>query len=436
MNIRHSRLLVLVIGFATTLIFSIHTAPGVFAQTATTTEEPETFKGLIEEKALQLQKIQEQRDAVQKNLDEVSESKNTLNKEIVFIDGTINHLNLSIKANTLTIEQLGFEIESLDSNIEEFKKRIAAKRETVLRLFVALQQHEHENALVVLLRNMSLSRSVAELQSIEMLSSSLLASVGELRDLQTKSSGALEEAKHKKSSREVEQTTLVSRQSIIQEQKAQKQILFTQTKSQEKIYEQQIDELEKVQLEISAEIEKYEAELRKSIDPNLLPLPRHGVFAQPLPNPRITQGYGTTKFALRNYRGKFHNGVDFGAPIGTEVFSVEDGVVINVGDQDTYRGCRKAGYGRFIVVKHDNGLTTLYGHLSKYIVQIGQKVTRGQVIGYVGRTGWATGPHLHFTVFASQTLTPARPSFPEGTKASRVCGPMPVGGDIDPTLYL
>jgi murein DD-endopeptidase MepM/ murein hydrolase activator NlpD len=86
-------------------------------------------------------------------------------------------------------------------------------------------------------------------------------------------------------------------------------------------------------------------------------------------------------------------------------------------------------------VKHNNGLTTLYGHLSKYIVSIGQRVERGEVIGYVGSTGYATGPHLHFTVFASQTLVPARPGYPEGTKPSKSCGPMPVGGDLDPTKY-
>ena len=110
------------------------------------------------------------------------------------------------------------------------------------------------------------------------------------------------------------------------------------------------------------------------------------------------------------------------------------GEVINIGNQDLY--CRGAAYGKFVVIKHSNNLTTLYGHMSGFAVSLGSKVERGQTIGYIGRTGWATGPHLHFTVFSSQTLSPARPGFPEGAIASRVCGPMPVGGDLDPTKYL
>ncbi|MEK9173363.1 MAG: M23 family metallopeptidase, partial [Patescibacteria group bacterium] len=123
-------------------------------------------------------------------------------------------------------------------------------------------------------------------------------------------------------------------------------------------------------------------------------------------------------------------------PIGTPILAAGDGIVINVTDQDQYRGCRGGAYGKLIVIKHKNGLTTLYAHLSRFIVSIGQEVKEGEVIGYMGKSGWATGPHLHFTVFANNTLTPARAGFPEGTKASRVCGPMPVGGDLDPEQYL
>jgi murein DD-endopeptidase MepM/ murein hydrolase activator NlpD len=83
-----------------------------------------------------------------------------------------------------------------------------------------------------------------------------------------------------------------------------------------------------------------------------------------------------------------------------------------------------------------NGLTTLSAHLSRYVVENGESVTRGQLIGYVGKTGYATGPHLHFTIFASNTIPPASAGFPEGTQASRVCGPMPVGGDVNPMQYL
>ena len=94
-------------------------------------------------------------------------------------------------------------------------------------------------------------------------------------------------------------------------------------------------------------------------------------------------------------------------------------------NQDSY--CYKGAYGKVVVINHTNNLTTLYGHLSRYIVAKGDIVQKGQVIGYSGKTGYATGPHLHFTVFA-------QPTFYVGP--SRTCGPMPFGGDLNPQRYL
>jgi murein DD-endopeptidase MepM/ murein hydrolase activator NlpD len=208
-----------------------------------------------------------------------------------------------------------------------------------------------------------------------------------------------------------------------------------QTKNKEQAYATQLSELQKIQDQISLEISKIEEELRRTINSDALPPPRPGVLGFPVPSPRLTQDHGATAFAQRAYKSKWHNGVDFGAPVGTEVYAAESGRVINAGNQDAYRGCYKAAYGKFVVVKHENGLATLYGHLSRIQASVGDRVERGSVIGYVGSTGYATGPHLHFTVFASQTLSPAKAGYPEGTKPSS-CGPMPVGGDLDPMEYL
>lgn len=88
---------------------------------------------------------------------------------------------------------------------------------------------------------------------------------------------------------------------------------------------------------------------------------------------------------------KFHYGMDFSAPIGTEIFSTGNGVVRKVIKS-------KVGYGLHILVDHGYGYETLYAHMSKFNVKQGQKVHRGDVIGYVGSTGKSTGPHLHYEV--------------------------------------
>jgi len=405
------------------------------AQTFSQTAPVQDLRQKIEQKSLELRDIQIQKEALEKTLEEINKTSNTLTREMKTIDYNVSQLNLLIKSNKVLIENLELEIEAFKEDIDDTEKGINDKRETIKKLFFELQQKDRENLLTVFLRNKSLSQSVSEIQTIMGLNASLSGNINELKSLEGQLSQKINEESRLKQNKEVEHVNLTSRQVIIQEQKTEKQKLLNQTKNQEKVYEEQLTELEKQQAEVSAEVEKIETELRKTVDPNLLPIARPGVLIWPVNGGRLTQGYGRTAFAIRNYANKYHNGIDIGAPIGTEVFAAESGVVINVGDQDKF--CPKVGYGRFIVVKHENGLTTLYGHLSRYLVSIGQKVERGEVIGYLGRTGWATGPHLHFTVFATQTLTPARPGFPEGTSPLlKICGPMPVGGDLDPQKYL
>ncbi len=91
---------------------------------------------------------------------------------------------------------------------------------------------------------------------------------------------------------------------------------------------------------------------------------------------------------------KFHEGIDFTAPVGTEVYATGDGVVI--------QSDRKGGYGKCITINHGFGYSTLYAHLSRIDVKVGQKVQRGQVIGHVGNTGKSTAPHLHYEVHKNQ----------------------------------
>jgi murein DD-endopeptidase MepM/ murein hydrolase activator NlpD len=88
--------------------------------------------------------------------------------------------------------------------------------------------------------------------------------------------------------------------------------------------------------------------------------------------------------------GAFHKGVDISAPAGTPIRSTADGIVVMAGMEN--------GYGRLIIVDHGNGLQTYYAHLSRFYVQIGQDVRRGEMIGAVGATGRVTAPHLHYEV--------------------------------------
>ncbi|MEO8310648.1 MAG: M23 family metallopeptidase [Caldimonas sp.] len=112
-------------------------------------------------------------------------------------------------------------------------------------------------------------------------------------------------------------------------------------------------------------------------------------LASPLEFSRVTSGFSMRMHPILN-SWKQHNGVDYGAPVGTPVRTVGDGVVEFAGWQN--------GYGNVVHVRHGNERLTVYAHLSRVDVVKGQKVDQGVIIGAVGQTGWATGPHLHFEV--------------------------------------
>ncbi len=107
-----------------------------------------------------------------------------------------------------------------------------------------------------------------------------------------------------------------------------------------------------------------------------------GYFSNPIHGAILTQGIHGL------------NGIDFGAARGTPIYAAADGVVLIARGGGGWNG----GYGNYVVITHDNGSQTLYGHMRSVIVAYGQSVSQGQLIGYVGSTGRSTGPHLHFEV--------------------------------------
>lgn len=106
---------------------------------------------------------------------------------------------------------------------------------------------------------------------------------------------------------------------------------------------------------------------------------------------RIITSYFGPRIHPITKKASNHNGIDIGASYGTAIWAANSGTVTAAG--------WNTGYGYYVTINHGNGFSTLYGHMSRFIVSAGDYVTRGQVIGYIGSTGWSTAPHLHFTVY-------------------------------------
>ncbi len=105
---------------------------------------------------------------------------------------------------------------------------------------------------------------------------------------------------------------------------------------------------------------------------------------------RIGSGFGVRIDPIYKV-ARMHEGIDFTAPVGTPIYATGNGVVTTVDYGDR-------GYGNYVVIKHGYGYQTLYGHMSRIKAKVGQKVVRGDIIGYVGNSGKSTGPHCHYEV--------------------------------------
>ncbi|MEZ0208605.1 MAG: murein hydrolase activator EnvC [Candidatus Paceibacterota bacterium] len=232
---------------------------------------------------------------------------------------------------------------------------------------------------------------------------------------------------------------LSGQKQIVDQTAKDKNTLLIQTKNKETEYQKLLADRKTKKESLEAEMLSVESKLKAFTNVSSLPKTGKGVLQYPVASVVVTQTFGSTPFASANpqvYNGGGHNGIDFSAKVGTAILSAADGMVVGTGNTDS--SCSGVSYGKWVLVKHNNGLSTLYAHLSVIQVSAGQSVKVGEKIGLSGNTGYSTGPHLHFTVYASESVHIAGPT----EYKSKVCGtylimPLaPVSGYLNPLSYL
>ena len=213
----------------------------------------------------------------------------------------------------------------------------------------------------------------------------------------------------------------------------EKNNLLAQTKNSETAYAKLLKGRQAKEAALETDVRNYESQLKFVLNPGSIPNAGSAVFSWPTEKVYITQLYGKTGASGRLYASGTHNGVDFGMPTGTPVHVVLSGTVLGSGNTDLT--CPGASYGNWVLIKHDNGLATVYGHLSAVVAQTGARVTTGEIIASSGSTGYATGPHLHISTFVSAGVKIQ-------TLASKACSgkvytmPIaPIGAYLDPMQY-
>lgn len=390
------------------------------------TEDRKEFERKIAELESQLKEVGAEKSTLQSAI-------NKLELERKKVEADISYTQNQIGATDLQISKLDYEIDDTEATIERDK-------EVVGQMLRKLNETDQDLLIVSMLRYENLSEFWNEIAELERVRDTMRTQVSNLIDQKY----TLEDQLGNHTNKRVQLVGLKNQYSdqnqVLEQNKATKNQLLERTKSEEAAYQAQLAEQRAAYEQILSNIRSFESELQFILDPTSIPSAGSKVFSWPLQNVIITQYFGGTEFASRNasvYGGRaYHPGLDLGASVGTKIYAPLSGTVRATGNTDAVAGCYS--WGKWTLIDHPNGLSTLYAHQSVISVSPGQSVSTGDIIGYTGNTGYTTGPHLHFTVYAKDGVSVKR--FNE-IKAVTSCGgaTTPVAATdayLDPMNYL
>ena len=355
----------------------------------------------------------------QKQLDVLGAQKNTLQSTISSLTLSQKQLATQIKVTQNKIVSANLKIKELTLSIGDKEATIAADRDAIAKALRTIAEDERAPFITYLISSRSFGEAWQMTDQAILFNRALGNDISNLRAVRTKLAMNRDEVTKVKADLVSLQSDLTLQKRSVDASKVAQQQLLVQTKNQEANYQQLVLQKKAAEKAFEQELANLQSQLDLIVHPGLLPKVGSGVLSWPFSNAFmfnctqrksvfenlfcITQYFGNTPFATANpqiYSGRGHSGIDIAAPIGTAITATLSGVVLGTGNTDLARGCYS--FGKWVMVQHYNGLNTLYAHLSTIDVSKGQKVTVGQVIGLSGMTGYATGPHLHFGVYATE----------------------------------
>ena len=370
-------------------------------------QKADDLQNKINEQQSEIAEIETEIKKYEQQLIEIGREKQTLESAVEELDVSRQKMSASVSLTQRQINATNSSISELSNEIDTKVMLIDQNQDALAETLRQIYETESGSFIEVILGNDNISNLWSNLDTIQQFQIVVRNEVEVLAEQKTQ----LEDVKTKK---EIEQGILVEKKTDLSTQKRSLDInrqaknnLLKETKNRESGYQELLAIKQQAKEEFEAQLQNFEAQLQYILDPTTIPPAGKGVFSWPLSQITITQYFGNTEFAKSGaYNGSGHNGVDFRAAIGTPVKATLSGNVKATGNTDIYPGCYS--YGKWILIEHVNGLTTLYAHLSDINVVPGETVGTGKVIGYSGNTGFSTGPHLHLTAYSSDAVQVVR----------------------------
>lgn len=345
-----------------------------------------------------MDELEEAQDENWESIEEMVTQKDNIDQQVSLLHTEIININDQITAYSLLIADKQTELDAaqvkLDELNEQNKDRIRAMEEEGKLSYWS-----------VLFKANSFTDLLDRLNMIEEIAAADERRLEEMNQAAQEVARARDALETEKTELEASRAELDTAQAELEEKRAEADEILVELNAKQDELNAKYEEMEAEESSFSASIAKLEQEYTEAKKKeeeaaqqaagstgggSTSSAPASGGWHQPCSYTKLTSAYGWRIHPITK-KNSFHNGVDLANASGTPIYAAKGGTVTTAG----YNGV----YGYYVTINHGDGFSTLYGHLTHYVVASGQSVSGGQVIGYMGSTGWSTGPHLHFTVY-------------------------------------
>ena len=390
---RQSTLVRRTLSLALVLLMLIPVLPG-----GASAAKSDEIKGQISELKTQNAELQAQINAIRSKYDAnasemqaLVDQKAAIDQEIVLLNSQIENVNEQITAYGQLIadsqEQLEVSQALLDALSDKHRERIRA-----------MEEGGEISYWDVLFRSSSFTDMLDRLNMIEEIAAADQRRLDEMRLAAEMVETTRAELESNKQELEACRDTLTAIQEELTDRRDDSDEILRQLAERQEEFQALLDESEAAQDELMREIDQKEKDLKAAqYDEYLAKLaaqgnspPSNATWITPVSGATLTSPFGKRVHPVLGYE-RMHNGIDLACPAGTPIYATRAGTV-------TTASYQAGGAGYYVSINHQDGFSSIYMHMTRYVVSKGQQVSAGQLIGYVGSTGISTGPHLHFGI--------------------------------------
>lgn len=336
----------------------------------------------------EVEQAKQNKNNAKSQLDKVKNQRASVADEVLSIDKEINRVENEIERTSQAIEKSRADLLVKEEELKIAEANCLEYDESFKTRARIMYENGTSSYLEVLLGASSFGDFLSRVEMVKEIVEYDRKVLGEMKASRDAIREAKEALEAERANLEAKEVELANMKIELGYRLEAKQGLLDQLYADEEEYKKAYEKAEADEKKIQQELQAQAA--REAANGTQTKYTGTGRFLWPCPaSSRITSPYGYRIHPVYKTK-KFHAGIDVGAPYGSNIIAAEAGTVTTA----TYG----SGYGKYVVVSHGSGITTLYAHCSSLLVNVGDKVSRGQVIAKVGSTGVSTGNHLHFEV--------------------------------------